>query len=102
MLDKNHHLPNVAAAAEIKKNGINPGEMNKVLVQKLTLYLIEKDKKEKDQASQLKLLKNQLNKLSQKFSYKIKHLNNDKAKITILNYFQFSEFETFCASTAAI
>ncbi|SHN30222.1 hypothetical protein [Mucilaginibacter sp. OK098] len=43
-IDKNHHLPDVPSAAEVEKNGLNLGEMNKVLVQKveeLTLYLME-------------------------------------------------------------
>jgi hypothetical protein len=50
--DKNHHLPGVPAAAEFEKNGINLGEMNMTLLKKveeLTLYLIEKDKSEKEQ-----------------------------------------------------
>lgn len=44
---KNKHLPNVPAAAEVKKEGLDLGEMNTKLLQKieeLTLYLIEKDK----------------------------------------------------------
>ena len=42
---------------EVIKNGVNLGEMNKLLMKKveeLTLYLIEKDKKEKEQEYQLK------------------------------------------------
>ncbi|SHN07639.1 hypothetical protein [Mucilaginibacter sp. OK098] len=45
--DKNHHLPDVPAAAEMEKNGINLGEMNITLLKKveeLTLYLIEQNK----------------------------------------------------------
>jgi hypothetical protein len=44
---KNKHLPNVPAASEVKKEGLDLGEMNTKLLQKieeLTLYLIEKDK----------------------------------------------------------
>jgi hypothetical protein len=44
---KNKHLPDVPAAAEVKKEGLDLGEMNTKLLQKieeLTLYLIEKDK----------------------------------------------------------
>lgn len=43
----NKHLPEIASAEEMKKNGILLGEMNIKLLQKieeLTLYLIEKDK----------------------------------------------------------
>jgi hypothetical protein len=41
------HLPGVPAAAEVEKNGLALGEMNKVLLKKieeLTLHLIEKEK----------------------------------------------------------
>ncbi|WP_285060238.1 hypothetical protein [Pedobacter ginsengisoli] len=41
------HLPGIPSAAEVEKNGIELGDMNKKLLQKieeLTLYLIEKDK----------------------------------------------------------
>lgn len=41
------HLPEIPSAAEVEKNGIALGEMNKLLLKKveeLTLYLIEKDK----------------------------------------------------------
>ena len=44
----NKHLPGIAPAAEMQKNGTSIGEMNTKLLQKveeLTLYLIEKDKK---------------------------------------------------------
>jgi len=51
-IDKNHHLPDVPSAADVEKNGLNLGEMNKVLVQKveeLTLYLMEQHKQLADQ-----------------------------------------------------
>jgi hypothetical protein len=44
------HLPGIPSAAEVEKNGIELGDMNKKLLQKieeLTLYLIEKDKEMK-------------------------------------------------------
>lgn len=43
----NNHLPGIPTAQEVKQNGIELGEMNKLLLQKieeLTLHLIEKDK----------------------------------------------------------
>jgi len=46
-IDKNHHLPEVPSANEMEANGIELGQMNAKLLQKveeLTLYLIEKDK----------------------------------------------------------
>ncbi|WP_285060267.1 hypothetical protein [Pedobacter ginsengisoli] len=42
------HLPGIPSAAEVEKNGIELGDMNKKLLQKieeLTLYLIEQEKK---------------------------------------------------------
>ncbi|HWZ35438.1 MAG TPA: hypothetical protein VNW51_04725 [Mucilaginibacter sp.] len=46
-IDEHHHLPEIPSANEMKTNGMELGEMNKKLLQKveeLTLYLIEKDK----------------------------------------------------------
>jgi hypothetical protein len=43
----NHHLPDMTGAAEVKDQGLDVGEMNKKLLQKieeLTLYLIEQQK----------------------------------------------------------
>jgi hypothetical protein len=45
---KNNHLPNMPDAAEIQKNGIPIGEMQKKMMEKieeLTLYIIAQDKK---------------------------------------------------------
>jgi len=46
-IDLNKHLPGIASAEEMKSNGLELGEMNIKLLQKieeLTLHLIEKDK----------------------------------------------------------
>jgi hypothetical protein len=46
-IKKNKHLSEVPSAAEVEKNGLALGEMNKILLKKieeLTLHLIEKDK----------------------------------------------------------
>jgi hypothetical protein len=51
-IDQNHHLPEIPSEQQIAKEGLNLGEMNKLLVKKveeLTLYLIEKDKEKKQQ-----------------------------------------------------
>ncbi|MCL2247012.1 MAG: hypothetical protein FWC10_07870 [Lentimicrobiaceae bacterium] len=43
----NKHLPNVPSAAEVEANGINLGEMNAILIQKveeLTLYILDLQK----------------------------------------------------------
>ena len=68
-IDQNHHLPEIPSEEEVLKNGINLGEMNKLLIKKieeLTLYLIEKDKKEKEQAVQLKSQQAQIDDLNKK------------------------------------
>jgi hypothetical protein len=46
-IDQNHHLPDVPSEEQVKKDGINLGEMNAKLLKKieeLTLYMIDKDK----------------------------------------------------------
>ncbi len=46
-ITKNGHLPEIPTATEVKENGIDVGEMNKLLLQKveeLTLYLIQQQK----------------------------------------------------------
>lgn len=46
-IDKNHHLPETPSELEIARDGLNIGQMNKLLMQKveeLTLYLIEQHK----------------------------------------------------------
>ncbi|WP_114941724.1 hypothetical protein [Mucilaginibacter endophyticus] len=58
-IDQNHHLPEIPSAQQIEKDGVNVGEMNKLLLKKieeLTLYLIEKDKKEKEQEERISRL----------------------------------------------
>ena len=62
-VEKNSHLPEVQSEAEIKKNGLNVGEMNAILLKKveeLTLYMIEKDKQLQQQQDQLNELKKQI------------------------------------------
>jgi len=66
--DKNHHLPEVPAAAEFEKNGINLGEMNMLLLKKveeLTLYLMEKDKQLQEQQKTNQAFKQQLDYLTE-------------------------------------
>ncbi|HEY4797916.1 MAG TPA: hypothetical protein VII99_02455, partial [Bacteroidia bacterium] len=50
-LKEQKHLPKIPSAVEVEKNGINLGEMNKLLMEKMeemTLYIIEQDKKIKE------------------------------------------------------
>ena len=47
-IDQNHHLPDMPSEQQVIKDGINLGEMNRLLtkkVEELTLYLIDKDSK---------------------------------------------------------
>jgi len=58
-IDNYHHLPEIPSEDDVAKNGIALGEMNKLLLKKveeLTLYLIEKDKKEKNLEARLQHL----------------------------------------------
>jgi hypothetical protein len=55
-IDQNQHLPEIPSEQQIAKEGLNLGEMNKLLMKKveeLTLYLIEKDQKEKKLEEQI-------------------------------------------------
>jgi hypothetical protein len=61
-IEKNKHLPDVPSAAEVEKNGVALGEMNKILLQKveeLTLYMINLQKENE-------ALKDRMTKLEQK------------------------------------
>lgn len=65
-IDANNHLPDMPSAAEVEKSGLDLGEMNKLLtkkVEELTLYLIEKDKKEKQQDELIKKMEQRLSAL---------------------------------------
>jgi hypothetical protein len=53
-IDKNHHLSEIPSAEQIEKDGLNLGEMNKLLLQKveeLTLYTISSDKRVREEAA---------------------------------------------------
>nr|WP_321485483.1 hypothetical protein [uncultured Draconibacterium sp.] len=57
---KNNHLPEIAPAKEMGKNGTNLGELNTKLLQKieeLTLYMIEQNKKTKKLMEEVQGLK---------------------------------------------
>ena len=54
-IKENKHLPDIPGGAEIERQGIDLGEMNKVLLKKveeLTLYAIEKDKQIRELATE--------------------------------------------------
>jgi hypothetical protein len=59
-IEKNGHLPNMPSATEVKKNGIELGEMNAKLLEKveeLTLYLINQQKQIEELKKEIKSLK---------------------------------------------
>ena len=60
-IDKNSHLPEIPSAQEVEKNGLNLGEMNKLLLKKveeLTLYLLEQKQEIDKLKSQVNILNN--------------------------------------------
>jgi len=64
-ITENSHLPDVPSAAVVENEGIELGEMNKILLQKieeLTLYAIQKDKEVKDLNKRLQTIETLLNK----------------------------------------
>jgi hypothetical protein len=70
-LDQNHHLPEIPSAKEMQANGLNVGDNQIKLLQKveeLTLYLIEKDKKEQEQEAINKKLQAQIDLLMKKMA----------------------------------
>lgn len=66
-IDQNHHLPGVPTAETMQKDGLNVGDINTKLLQKveeLTLYMIEKDKQVKEQEARIAALETALAKLT--------------------------------------
>ena len=64
-IKENGHLKDIPSEVEVEQNGIELGEMNKLLLQKieeLTLYLIEKDKQFRILENEIKILKEKINK----------------------------------------
>jgi len=62
-IELNHHLPDMPSAEDVAKNGLNLGEMDKLLtkkVEELTLYLIHESNANKDADMKLKVLQQQL------------------------------------------
>ncbi|WP_422359459.1 hypothetical protein [Reichenbachiella sp.] len=65
-ITENGHLPEIPSEAEVTENGINLGEMNAKLLQKieeLTLYLIEQNKELKKSQSEIFELKEKVSSL---------------------------------------
>ncbi|MEL1244127.1 hypothetical protein AAEO56_07645 [Flavobacterium sp. DGU11] len=68
-INDNGHLKDVPSAAQVETNGIELGEMNKILLQKieeLTLYTIEQNKINQQQAKQIEELSIMVQALSER------------------------------------
>ena len=68
-VDKNQHLPEIPSAAQVAKDGINLGEMNRLLLKKveeLTLYLIDQKKEMDEQKKMILSLTNDIKVLKSK------------------------------------
>jgi hypothetical protein len=60
-LEQNQRLPNIPSAAEVEENGLDLGDMQSKLLQKieeLTLYILQQEKKVLDLQNQINELKN--------------------------------------------
>ncbi|UOY08074.1 hypothetical protein L0P88_05835 [Muricauda sp. SCSIO 64092] len=65
-ISENGHLPEIPSEAEVTENGINLGEMNAKLLQKieeLTLYLIEQNKENQEQRKLIEELQKEVSDL---------------------------------------
>ena len=68
-INKNSHLPNVPTAKEVKEKGLQLGEMNTIMMQKIeesTLYIIDLKKEIDSQKKDIEGLRNELQKLKKK------------------------------------
>jgi hypothetical protein len=72
-IKKNQHLPGMPSEIEVAKEGINLGEMNKLLIKKveeLTLYLIEQ---KADNERKLNLINKRIYKLTKQMKHQAKY-----------------------------
>ncbi|WP_121810182.1 hypothetical protein [Mucilaginibacter kameinonensis] len=75
-INQHGHLPEIPAAEEIAKKGIDLGEMNRLLVKKveeLTLYMIDNNEKNKEKDQLLTTLQHRIAQLEQHNSKHKKH-----------------------------
>ena len=86
-IDQNHHLPEMPTETQVIKDGINLGEMNRLLtkkVEELTLYAIEQDRKQNEQkainqqqSGQLRSQQEEINSLKTLVNQLMDKLNKD-------------------------
>jgi hypothetical protein len=83
-IDQNHHLPEMPSEQDVAKDGINLGEMDKLLtkkVEELTLYIIEKDQKDNQQQQQIDTQKEQLNDEKQIVSKQLARIDSQENQL---------------------
>jgi hypothetical protein len=77
-IDKHQHLPEIPSEKEVAKNGVNLGDMNKLLLKKveeLTLHLIRKDEQLKAQEKINSLQQKQINEILHTITFQAKRGN---------------------------
>ncbi len=70
-IDEYGHLPNIPSAKEVETNGMDVGEMNKLLLEKieeLTLYIIEQEQRADKKDKEIRELAKRLQKLEKSFT----------------------------------
>jgi len=93
-ITRNHHLPEIASAKEMQTNGVDLGQNQVKLLQKveeLTLYMIEKDQQLSDEKAAIVILKHQddlkdesINQLSIQLKSQQAQLKSQQEQITLL------------------
>jgi hypothetical protein len=89
-IDQNQHLPEIPSEADVAKNGLNLGEINKLLLKKveeLTLYLIEQNQENKEaKTNQEKQLKAQQQQQIDQLKNRLESINKALKPKTNLKY----------------
>jgi len=86
-INQNRHLPDMPSEQEVAKDGINLGEMDKLLtkkVEELTLYLIEKDTQLNDEKEINDKQQQQIDKQQQVNSQLMQQLKSQQEQINLL------------------
>ena len=77
-IGQNQHLPEMPSSADVEKNGINLGEMDRALVKKveeLTLYMIDKDKQVDELQKLTQIQQQEINDLKKQVSLLLQFSN---------------------------
>jgi hypothetical protein len=82
-IDVNHHLPEIPSEQEITANGLDLGDIDRLLtkkVEELTLYLIQKDKQLDEQAQATKILQQKVEQLTKQMELLVSKTDKTKSK----------------------